>query len=502
MNIEIALPAAELLKRTLPGLAKVVSQSNALRALRCIRIARDNAGKVTLQATDLDAFVTYQLNQPQAGPPGQALVLWEVFRKTIKESRPTDRLGLVLDGQDCYLRSFVGQVPMEEKATAAAPDEWPTMPQLNGSAGPLDSRFKTVLPEALACTLHDSAQPTLQGVLLDVAEAGQHAVVATDKRHLYVANSFGFALQTPVILPRHKFLLWPGFLQDGAWSLRVRSGSETEGGWVELASQHWSFLGKTPEGPYPDWKQMVPAGAGTTRLVLSQLARDQVGVVLPRLPGWEAENQPVKLRVTPEQVLLCARRREENTWIEVPIPGVAISGQPVEVVFNRTFLSKALCFGLHELALVGPDAPLVFQAKDRKLVVACYKQEPTTPPAVVANETPAAVPDDPAPEPGDCNDDEDADPPAANPDTSPPAIQEQPDPDNDAPSEGAPSETAEVESLQRSLRDVLAQLQDMLPLLDTLETQIREREQELQSLREAVEAEVPMSAPGASPFTL
>jgi DNA polymerase III sliding clamp (beta) subunit (PCNA family) len=54
---EIVLPVMAL-KEALPGLNKVVSKRSALPVLQHVRLARDTEGKISIQATDLDAFAT------------------------------------------------------------------------------------------------------------------------------------------------------------------------------------------------------------------------------------------------------------------------------------------------------------------------------------------------------------------------------------------------------------------------------------------------------------
>lgn len=67
MNQEIILPAGEF-KAGLPSLAKIIGKSKTLPVLTAVRIARDDQGKVSLQATDLNSFATYIFKEPQPGP--------------------------------------------------------------------------------------------------------------------------------------------------------------------------------------------------------------------------------------------------------------------------------------------------------------------------------------------------------------------------------------------------------------------------------------------------
>ena len=67
MNKEIVIPVSEL-KEALPGLSKIVSKKSTLPVLQSVRVARDAEGKVSLMGTDLDAFATYTVKEPQSGP--------------------------------------------------------------------------------------------------------------------------------------------------------------------------------------------------------------------------------------------------------------------------------------------------------------------------------------------------------------------------------------------------------------------------------------------------
>jgi hypothetical protein len=69
MNQEIIIPVCDL-KAALPGLSKIVGKSRTLPVLQSIRVSRDAEGKVSLMATDLDAFATYTVKEAQSGPGG------------------------------------------------------------------------------------------------------------------------------------------------------------------------------------------------------------------------------------------------------------------------------------------------------------------------------------------------------------------------------------------------------------------------------------------------
>src|ERR1035438_1174630 len=73
MNKEIVIPVCDL-KAALPGLSKIVGRSRTLPVLQCIRVSRDAEGKVSLMATDLDAFAAYTVKEPQSVPAMEILM--------------------------------------------------------------------------------------------------------------------------------------------------------------------------------------------------------------------------------------------------------------------------------------------------------------------------------------------------------------------------------------------------------------------------------------------
>jgi len=79
----VTLPAADL-KQALPGLSKVVSRKSTLPVLQSVRLTRTEAGVVTLSATDLDTFVSYNLEHSEKGEPLDVLLPFDQLKNTGK----------------------------------------------------------------------------------------------------------------------------------------------------------------------------------------------------------------------------------------------------------------------------------------------------------------------------------------------------------------------------------------------------------------------------------
>src|SRR4051812_39536352 len=85
-NQTIVMPVPEL-KNALAGFSKIISRSSSLPVLRSVRMRRTEQGTISLQATDLDSFVTYQCDDVQPGPELDYLIPFDEFSRTVKGAK-------------------------------------------------------------------------------------------------------------------------------------------------------------------------------------------------------------------------------------------------------------------------------------------------------------------------------------------------------------------------------------------------------------------------------
>jgi hypothetical protein len=56
------------------------------------------------------------------------------------------------------------------------------------------------------------------------------------------------------------FSNWPRFTQDGYWFLAAPSGGkDPKPPYIQIQSDHWTFLTRGIEAPYLDWRQVMPS---------------------------------------------------------------------------------------------------------------------------------------------------------------------------------------------------------------------------------------------------
>lgn len=396
MTPEITLPVAEL-KQALPGLSKLIGKSRTLPVLQSVRVQRDAQGIVTIEGTDLDAHVAYQLKDAQAGKPMEVLVPFDVLTKTAKGSSET--LALIPDGKDkVRLRYNIGNSPVEQRISTQEMKEWPASPKFTAPLVSLDPRFGATLKDALLCASNDSTRRVLRGACVDVTDPKAHYIVGTDGRILFAANSFNFDLKQSVIIPDSKFLSWNGFLTDDCCQMAVQNDpKDPQAGWVQLRTPRWTYTAKQIEGNYPIWKNVIPArSAKGMTLKLSPEAIAQIIGVVSQLPGGDKQNRPVRLAIQNGELHLEGRENDDLPWTRVRIEGATIQGPAITVSSNRDLLVQALRYGLNQIDLETPDDVAVFSQGGRKCVVKLLNQSqhPPAPASGVTKPTETSTPEE------------------------------------------------------------------------------------------------------------
>ena len=398
MKTEITIPVAEL-KSVLPGLGKVIHKSVSLPVLRCVKVSLDAAQTVRLQVNNLDEIVTATLGQCSTGTAGEILVPFDDLASLAKKCAATESVCLIGAAQETVVRYRAAGTDIEKPLKRFELSEWPTCHHPEAEPISLDDAFKRALKEAFECASTDSSRYILNGACLDVANKEAHYVVGTDGRHLYAANSFLFDIAAPLVIPTRKFLTWPGFVEDGGWRLRYEAGKDGNA-WLQIDSDHWSYVTRSIEGNYPNWKEVMGTpDVKWTRVMLAEASVKTILEALPLLPGSEDREQPVTLEVQLDQLILKARANAKVDWSRVVVPEVKITGKPVEIELNRCYVDKALRFGATWIEILDPSKPLLFSSKGKTLAVAPLKdtvasaqntseQSPAAPPSAAAEPTP------------------------------------------------------------------------------------------------------------------
>ncbi len=463
--MEITLPVHEL-KTVLTGLGKIINKSSHLPVLRALKVTCNASGMVTFHASDLDTHVVYRSDTPQPGFEGTFLMPFEPVLKWIRTLPPQENILLTQhDKEDICLACPVAGQSIEQRFETLPVEEFPAMPSVKGEPLVLDDHAKEVLLEALECA-SDTSRPILSGACLDTHETGSHYMVATDGKHLFAANSFTFNLKQPLIVPHRKILAWNVLFEDGDWRMSLEPRKDNTGGWLQLASNHWTVLAREIEGQYPNWRQCVPSPDSIqTWIRFSEEAVQSLLEIIPRLPGEDILNQPMRLIITPGQLQVCGQDHKGASLTPMTIPGIAMEGLALTLTVNRHFMIKALKLGLHELDITDSRSAMIFHHTGKRLVVMPVRTEDNNQPK--------------EPEPMNTT---------PNPRITPPII---PEPRTAATTTPHPKDEVvslkqameDLEKIRSSLKDVVNETTELLKILNKVEREKRTTEKEIAVIR-------------------
>ena len=348
----IEIRAADL-KSALTGLGKLIPRSPSLAVLGCVKMEAVAAQTLRLTATDLD--LTLSIDIPATVEKGLAPFLL-----------PLPNLRALLTG----LRADE-VVPLGPSVKAPPVAEFPEIPQVRTPGLTLPEPVVTSLLRAFACASNDPTRAVLRSACLDTSGTGEkaHRIVGTNGRALFSSNSMHLPLKQSVILPDHPLWKWKALAESRPWTLRL--GKDKHRAEVfRMESQWWSVTGRVLDGPYPNYRQVIPgAGQFTTTVTLGDVALEAVSRLLPRLPGKQLANRPMGLHFEKGRFGLLARGENDEPWILHPVDRCEMKGSDVTVYLDRDYLAKASAFGLSRVSLIDGMSPVQFSRGGDLMIV-------------------------------------------------------------------------------------------------------------------------------------
>jgi hypothetical protein len=379
----VSVRAADI-KSLLSGFGKLIPRAPSLAVLGCVKVEAAGPQSVRLTTTDID--FTLGVEVPATVDKGLAPFLL-----------PLPRLRELVTG----LRSNE-VVPLGPAIKGPPVGEFPEIPLVRTPGLTLPEPVVTSLLRAFACASNDPTRAVLRSACLDTSGTGEkaHRIVGTNGRHLFSSNSMHLPLKHSVILPDHPLWQWKPLADSRPWTLRLGKDKHcaevfrVEG---RLDDHAWSVTGRLLEGPYPNYRQVIPGpGQFTTTVTLNEATLNAISRLVPRLPGKQLANRPVGLHCEKGRLGLLARSDNDEPWILHPIDRCEMKGPDLTVFVNRDYLEKAAAFGLHRISMSDEMSPVQFsRAGDLMVVMPVRAIDPSRierPPLVPAVEQFASPP--------------------------------------------------------------------------------------------------------------
>lgn len=497
MKPQIEIPVA-VLKTVLPGLSKIIAKKSTLPILGCVKVHQDDK-QIVIEATNLDETVYYGLPNQTKGPPCEVIVPLDELSKVVKRCSAKGVIRLVTEENKTLIRYSLAGGFVDEPVDTFLAKEWTVMPILKSEDIPLPQGFKETLRQAMECASTDDSRYILNGACLDVTTSDKaHYIVGTDGHQLFAANSFAFKLNASVLISTRRFLTWPGFMDDGEWRLKVLPKAENHSPWVQISSDNWVYVAKQIDGNFPNWKHVVPRPNNKwTRITLDESAADLMLGTIPMMPGRDRQHEPIELEVRENSLFVKGTGKNGNNG-QAKINGATIIGKAVEVSINRNYMLKALRFGFRTFEIDDSLAPLLFTNGGKTMVVMPVrgpaapvpteeKKPDNSSPAAAKTESPKenAIAVAPSTAVAETKQTEETKP---MPETLP--VPQRGNLKSHQPSNTENSAVKDlidrIENIKTSLRDVLNDLNDTVPLLKQALKEQKATEKEIESVRSAL----------------
>jgi len=248
-------------------------------------------------------------------------------------------------------------------------EEWPALPK---KLTPQPMEFLTALYEAARTCAPAAGRFALTRVQL---RGDKGEVVATDGKQLLVQRGFTLPWSEQVLIPRLSAFTCRELDGDGPIGL---GRTDTH---VVLRIGPWTFfLSIDANSRFPTVETVVPrATSSTSRWHVDEADAAYLLNILPKLPGSDDSHAPVTLDLDRECVLR-VRGDHQEAATEAPLHASTLTGPPVRVCVNRSFLRRALQLGFRDLQVVNPDKPVVCRDARRLYVVMALDKASVIPP--------------------------------------------------------------------------------------------------------------------------
>lgn len=352
------------LKRAAMNLKKIAPRKTTLPVLKLAKVDT-RGGELTLSATDLDTTLVLTLDGADVEGSGVAScnpcelkkVLTSTNAETVELRVSSDSPGLILRAGDVRF-TFMG----------LPEDEFPSLPDVDGQedrgAVDLDAETWGDLGDRMTPFVStEEGRPILQGVFFErsnpelnvVATNGHHMIVRTES-HPAGAKAFKAIIPSEALKPLRLILKRAGVDLEATGTLDVGENH------ARLSFPGVTILTRLVEGPYPNWRQVVPTRydfVGATDLPRSELLEtvktvDVAASDQTHRTGWHlTPGEPVKVTAdSPDGPSAEATIQGTTYWAENGEPK-----EPMRIGFNAKYLekiAKAHTADTLRLRVVGP----------------------------------------------------------------------------------------------------------------------------------------------------
>lgn len=325
--MQFSIERERIVKR-LTTVCGIVERRHALPILFNVLLAVEDS-QLSLTATDLEVEIktTVEVQRAEAGKiTVAARKLLDICRMLPHRST----LDVHYEKGKFHIHSghsqfMLGTLPAEDFPNS---DEFDilTVLELN------QAELKWLLDQTVFCMAHQDVRYYLNGLLLELSTKTIH-VAATDGHRLAVAclekESLSEGVQIQSIIPRKAVLELGRLLEESDEPVRLKFGTNQ----MEAEFQGLSFSTKLIDGPFPDYKRVIPIGC-EKQLVADREAFRQALMRVNILTSDKYRG--VRLGLSSSKLRVNVTNLEQESAEEEL--EVSYEGEEFEIAFNNSYL--------------------------------------------------------------------------------------------------------------------------------------------------------------------
>ena len=332
MKVEIT---KKELHEALAGFSRVISRKTTLPVLHGIRFAAKD-GQLHATATDLEQAATYTFASAVVARQGVCVVSCEALRPFAKGR---DQEIVTMDAGEVLLVShqISGHSISEQIPTFDAAEFPPDLPDI--PTRKVEGHFLECFHRAQIFASRDETRPVLNTVRLEVSgQAKGDCIVATDGRRLISYNSQELPIKAGCNVKPTKFL---NSLQHEP-DMEIGEQTINDAQYFALKNGRWSYIARTVDGAYPNWRQVIPKYNNPRMLQFSDANAAVLTKVLPGFAGHDQKDGPITLVARHGRIKIYGLNKETGKWSVLALDEVGYQGGDSMVCLNRQFLLDVL----------------------------------------------------------------------------------------------------------------------------------------------------------------
>lgn len=337
--------------------AGIVAVRTPKPVLQCVKLIAAN-NTLTILATDLEAACRYTVPQVEVQTEGEALVPVQKFADIVRESSGEEALTIAVDGQACTITGAGSRF----KLNSMDPGEFPVVAEFDGQ-GDFQVAAETLsglIDRTLFAVARAHSHYAISGVLWETA-GKKLQLVSTDGHRLALAKaalSKAAEADVKAIVPGKFMNLLQRAMGTSDETLAVKV-TETQ---ILVQAARAVLICSLVQGNFPKYTDVIPKDASRKAVVNTEafLHRIRQAALLT-----SDESKSVRLAFGAEELTLTGRSPEAGE-AEVTMP-VKLTGEPIEIAFNPTFLAEALKVATADEVVLELDAgnkPALMRAGD------------------------------------------------------------------------------------------------------------------------------------------